>query len=105
VVRADLGPAPGVAVAEVDTGLITTVRASLPSLANRRDDVFGPPAPVSSPLSRRGCPSHVAGDAPANNPSTHRRSALLSELAAYALLLDGSWDDVDVASMSLSAPA
>jgi deaminated glutathione amidase len=47
VVRADLGPAPGVTVAEVDTGLITTVRASLPSLANRRDDVFGPPPPVS----------------------------------------------------------
>ena len=46
VVRADLGPAPGVAVAEVDTGLITTVRASLPSLANRRDDVFGPPPAV-----------------------------------------------------------
>jgi predicted amidohydrolase len=47
VVRADLGPAPGVTVAEVDTGLVATVRASLPSLANRRDDVFGPPAPVS----------------------------------------------------------
>ena len=43
VVRADLGPAPGVTVAEVDTGLIATVRATLPSLANRRDDVFGPP--------------------------------------------------------------
>ena len=43
VVRADLGPAPGVTVAEVDTDLIGTVRASLPSLANRRDDVFGQP--------------------------------------------------------------
>jgi len=43
VVRADLGPAPGVTVAEVDTDLIGTVRASLPSLANRRDDVFGKP--------------------------------------------------------------
>lgn len=41
VVRADLGPAPGVTVAEVDTGLVETVRATLPSLANRRDDVFG----------------------------------------------------------------
>ena len=48
VVRADLGPAPSVTVAEVDTDLIATVRASLPSLANRRDDVFGPPAPVTS---------------------------------------------------------
>jgi predicted amidohydrolase len=46
VVRADLGPAPGVTVAEVDTALIATVRATLPSLANRRDDVFGAPAPV-----------------------------------------------------------
>ncbi len=43
VVRADLGPGPGVVVAEVDADLIGTVRASLPSLANRRDDVFGPP--------------------------------------------------------------
>jgi predicted amidohydrolase len=41
VVRADLGPAPGVFVGEVDTGLVQTVRASLPSLANRREDVFG----------------------------------------------------------------
>jgi len=46
VVRADLGPAPGVTVAEVDTGLIATVRATLPSLANRRDDIFGPPPAV-----------------------------------------------------------
>src|SRR5690348_2554537 len=48
VVRADLGPAPSVTVAEVDTELIATVRASLPSLANRRDDVFGRPAPVTA---------------------------------------------------------
>jgi predicted amidohydrolase len=47
VVRADLGPAPGVAVADVDPSLIATVRATLPSLANRRDDVFGPPPPVT----------------------------------------------------------
>jgi len=46
VVRADLGPGPGVAVAEVDTDLIDTVRASLPSLDNRRDDVFGKPVVV-----------------------------------------------------------
>ena len=43
VVRADLGPAPAVAVAEVDAALTGTVRASLPSLDNRRDDVFGKP--------------------------------------------------------------
>ncbi|HYB17599.1 MAG TPA: carbon-nitrogen hydrolase family protein [Streptosporangiaceae bacterium] len=47
VVRIDLGPAPGVAVAEVDEGLIGTVRAAVPSLHNRRDDVFG--APVAIP--------------------------------------------------------
>jgi predicted amidohydrolase len=46
VVRADLGPGPGVAVAEVDTDLIGTVRAHLPSLDNRRDDVFGKPVVV-----------------------------------------------------------
>jgi deaminated glutathione amidase len=42
VVRLDLGPVPGVAVGEVDAGLVETVRATVPSLANRRDDVFGP---------------------------------------------------------------
>ena len=46
VVRADLGPRPGVLVAEVDADLIRTVRAQLPSLSNRRDDVFGAPVPV-----------------------------------------------------------
>jgi predicted amidohydrolase len=46
VVRADLGPSAGVTVAEVDTSLIATVRATLPSLANRRDDIFGPPPAV-----------------------------------------------------------
>jgi deaminated glutathione amidase len=43
VVRLDLGPAAGVAVGLVDTGLVETVRATVPSLANRRDDVFGAP--------------------------------------------------------------
>jgi predicted amidohydrolase len=46
VVRVDLGPAPGVAVGEVDEDLIETVRASVPSLHNRREDVFGAPVPV-----------------------------------------------------------
>ena len=36
-------------VAEVDPGLVETVRASVPSLANHRDDVFGPPAAVRGP--------------------------------------------------------
>ena len=47
VVRIDLGPGPGVAVAEVDEDLIGTVRAAVPSLANRREDVFGAPAAVA----------------------------------------------------------
>ena len=46
VVRADLGPGPGVAVAEVDVDMIRTVRDRLPSLDNRRDDVFGKPVVV-----------------------------------------------------------
>jgi deaminated glutathione amidase len=46
VVRIDLGPGRGVAVGEVDPGLVTTVQATVPSLANRREDVFGKPAPV-----------------------------------------------------------
>jgi predicted amidohydrolase len=40
VVRADLGPSAGVVVADADMSLVDTVRATLPSLANRREDVF-----------------------------------------------------------------
>jgi deaminated glutathione amidase len=40
VVRADLGPAPGVVVANADMSLVDTVRKTLPSLANRRADIF-----------------------------------------------------------------
>jgi predicted amidohydrolase len=40
VVRLDLGPAAGVAVGEADLTLIDAVRATLPSLANRRKDIF-----------------------------------------------------------------
>ena len=43
VVRADLGPSAGVVVTEADMTLVDSVRATLPSLANRREDVFGPP--------------------------------------------------------------
>jgi predicted amidohydrolase len=46
VARVDIGPTPAVTVAEVDTDLIETVRATLPSLANRREDVFGAPLRV-----------------------------------------------------------
>ena len=41
-VRADLGLWPQVAVAELDSALTARVRAVLPSLEHRRDDVFGP---------------------------------------------------------------
>jgi predicted amidohydrolase len=45
VIRADLGPAQGVLVLEADMSLVKSVRAALPSLANRREDVFGGSAP------------------------------------------------------------
>ncbi|MGH3168036.1 MAG: carbon-nitrogen hydrolase family protein [Trebonia sp.] len=41
VVRTELGPSAGVIVVEADLTLVDSVRAALPSLANRRDDVFG----------------------------------------------------------------
>ncbi len=41
VVRADLGPSAGVAVVEADLSRVDSVRAVLPSLANRRADIFG----------------------------------------------------------------
>jgi deaminated glutathione amidase len=49
VVRTDLGPSSAVVVAKADLALVDSVRSTLPSLANRRDDVFGPPLPVSAP--------------------------------------------------------
>ena len=46
-VRLDLGPRKGLAVGEVDTAVTAEVRAALPSLEHRRDDVFGrSPMPV-----------------------------------------------------------
>jgi predicted amidohydrolase len=41
-VRIDLGPAERVGVGDLDTELTAQVRATLPCLAGRRDDVFGP---------------------------------------------------------------
>lgn len=46
VVRADLGPSAGVHVVEADLTLVDSVRVTLPSLANRRDDVFGAVTPA-----------------------------------------------------------
>jgi deaminated glutathione amidase len=48
VVRCDLGPAAGMVVAEAELSLVDSVRATLPSLANRRQDIFGRPAPYAS---------------------------------------------------------
>jgi predicted amidohydrolase len=45
VVRADLGPAPLVSVVDADLAMVNSVRSTLPSLANRRDDVFGSATP------------------------------------------------------------
>jgi len=44
VVRTDLGPFAGVGVADLDVALTKQVRAILPSLEHRREDVFGPAA-------------------------------------------------------------
>jgi deaminated glutathione amidase len=43
-VRTDLGPFAGVGVADLDPALTKQVRAILPSLEHRREDVFGPMA-------------------------------------------------------------
>jgi predicted amidohydrolase len=40
-VRIDLGPGRGIAVGDVDSGVTAQVRAVLPSLEHRREDVFG----------------------------------------------------------------
>jgi predicted amidohydrolase len=55
LVRLDLGPAAGIATGDVDSGYTDSVRAALPSLANRREDLFPgasrPAAASSSALS------------------------------------------------------
>jgi predicted amidohydrolase len=48
VVRADLGPSPEVVVVNADMSLVEAVRKTLPSLANRREDVFGPAVPPTT---------------------------------------------------------
>lgn len=46
-VRLDLGPRRGIAVGEVDVDVTAEVRAALPSLEHRRDDIFArPPVPA-----------------------------------------------------------
>ena len=47
-VRTDLGLWPQVAVAELDSAMTARVRAVLPCLEHRRDDVFGPAGPAGA---------------------------------------------------------
>jgi deaminated glutathione amidase len=51
VARLDLGPGPAVLAGDVDPALTDSVRAALPSLAGRRDDVFGVPG-TAAPAGR-----------------------------------------------------
>jgi hypothetical protein len=63
-VRADLGLWPQVAVAELDSAMTARVRAVLPCLEHRRDDVFGP----ADPTGPAGAAEHavpVSGSVPA----------------------------------------
>ena len=69
VVRADLGPSAGVVVAEADMTLVDSVRSTLPSLANRREDIFGP--------------SHAATDTPLaayTSAASHDREELFLDV-------------------------
>jgi deaminated glutathione amidase len=55
-VRLDLGPGPGIASGDVDPAMTDQVRAVLPSLANRRDDVFAPGGAPSVSFAPSGTP-------------------------------------------------
>jgi deaminated glutathione amidase len=50
-VRIDLGPAEEIGIGDVDSAYTERVRATLPSLANRRTDVLGDPRLVPGPAS------------------------------------------------------
>jgi deaminated glutathione amidase len=63
VVRCDLGPSAGVAVAEADMSLVESVRCTLPSLANRREDVFGAARPAPASAGARGSNAQSTGSA------------------------------------------
>jgi predicted amidohydrolase len=52
VVRLDLGPAEGLGVGDVDTAQTATIRAALPSLANRRTDILPGGTIAPGPASR-----------------------------------------------------
>jgi len=87
-VRADLGPWPQVGVAVLDRAMIAQVRAVLPCLEHRREDVFGPadpaglagpadtggPAGVGAPATAAG-PAGTAGPVSGSAPATERDAA------------------------------
>jgi predicted amidohydrolase len=58
-VRLDLGPAAALAVGDVDPAYTDSVRGSLPSLANRRDDVFPTARPSGTGLADTMRPNPV----------------------------------------------
>ena len=72
VVRADLGPSPEVTVVNADMSLVETVRKTLPSLANRREDVFGEPPSRAGSGRARAVPRAVRRR---GRPGTVRRTA------------------------------
>lgn len=47
-VRADLGPSAAIVVADLDSTVTAQVRAVLPCLEHRRDDLFAPAAPLTT---------------------------------------------------------
>ncbi len=67
VVRLDLGPAAGVASGDVDAAVTLRVRAALPSLEHRRDDVFG-----STAAARAAADNTAAARAATDNTAAAR---------------------------------
>jgi deaminated glutathione amidase len=63
-VRADLGLWPQVTVADLDSAMTARVRAVLPCLEHRRDDVFGPADPAGR-VGSAGPAAAVSGSVPA----------------------------------------
>jgi|RhiMethySRZTD1v2_1073278.scaffolds.fasta_scaffold20866_2 predicted amidohydrolase len=70
-VRADLGLWPQVGVAELDSAMTARVRAVLPCLEHRRDDVFGP-ADLAGPADAAGPAVPVSGPGPATERDAAR---------------------------------
>jgi predicted amidohydrolase len=75
-VRADLGPWGQVTVAELDSAMTARVRAVLPCLEHRREDVFGPADPASrADPDSRADPARLARPVSGSGPATERDAA------------------------------